>query len=479
MNDHPVETTLEGTPVSSSERIGLGLPKADADTAAGVTRTLARFAANARELEIDDAARHEASRSLISWLGCALGGASHETVDIAVTALRDMDGAGRARLVGRNELVSPMDAALVNGISASVLDFDATQGKLTNIHPSGPVLPALFAFCEGRTIRGEGFLRAYVVGVEIACRVANGVFGICNPGWHVTGACGGLGAATAVGCLLDLDEERMLHALGTAATQASGFRQMYGTMCKSFTPGRVGQNGFLAAHLARRGFTSAEQALEGKTALASVMTATVPAASTVAGLGHAPFEITANIHKPFPCAIVTHAAIDGCLQLRNAHDFEIESVDHVRLAVSPIALELAGNSSPTSGLEAKFSIFHTVALALVKGRVSYRDFSDQTVADAEVISFRSKIRADADDRLSKLQARIEIHLKDGRVLSRSVRHALGSADNPMTDQDLAEKLMDLASGVVSAARAIIDACWKVDRLSDMSELVNLTVPGSP
>jgi 2-methylcitrate dehydratase PrpD len=464
---------------TAPDRVMNGLeesPLPNADAIIGATRALARFAAGSREIEIDEATRHEAARSLISWFGCALGGAGHRTIDIAVATIGDLGSTGNARLVGRSERFAPIDATLINGMSASVLDFDATQGKLTNIHPSGPVLPALLGFCEGKEITGLSFLRAYIVGAEVACRVANDVFGKGNPGWHVTGACGGLGAAAAIGCLLELDEDRMTHALGIAATQASGLREMYGTMCKSFTPGRVAQNGFLGALLASRGYSSAEQAIEGKTGLAHVMTGNVPTASMLSNLGRAPFEIEANIHKPFPCAIVTHAAIDGCLNLLSSHEFSIASIDRVALTVSPVALELAGKPNPSTGLESKFSIQHTVALALVKRRVSYRDFSDQVARDQELKAFRSKIDVSADRAFSKLQAYIEIHLEDGTVLSHRVDDPLGSAGNPMSDEGLEDKLVDLAEGIIPAQniRNLIDACWKVEHLQDISTFLDLT-----
>lgn len=246
-------------------------------------------------------------------------------------------------------------------------------------------------------------------------------------------------------------------------------------MCKSFTPGRVAQNGFLGALLASRGFTSAEQAIEGKAGLARVMTGNAPTASMLSGLGRAPFEIEANIHKPFPCAIVTHAAIDGCLHLRNSHKFKIASVDRVVLTVSPIALELAGNPNPSTGLESKFSLQHTAALALVNGRVSFHDFNDRVAKDEKLKAFRSKIGIRADRALSKLQAHVEIHFDDGTVISDRVQHALGSADNPMSDEGLEEKLIDLAEGIVpvECIRNLIETCWKVERLPDISTFLDL------
>src|SRR6476661_8479460 len=147
---------------------------------ADITRGLAAYVVRSRFEDIPPEVRREGVRSLINFIGCSVAGSRHETVEAAVAALNDLGARGEAAVLGRGERLDPMNAALINGISSAVLDFDATQFKRTNIHPSGPVLPPLLAFMTGRTVSGADFLHAYILAVEVACRLANGIFGSEN-----------------------------------------------------------------------------------------------------------------------------------------------------------------------------------------------------------------------------------------------------------------------------------------------------------
>ena len=185
---------------------------------AAITRGLANYVVASRFEDIPAEVRHEGVRSLVNFIGCAVAGSRHETVEAALAALKDLGASGEAVVLGRSERLDAMNATLVNGISSAVLDFDATQFKRTNIHPSGPVLPPLLAFMNWRSVSGAEFLHAYILAVEVACRLANGIFGEENPGWHVTGATGGVGAAAGIGRLLGLSADKMTAAFGIAAT---------------------------------------------------------------------------------------------------------------------------------------------------------------------------------------------------------------------------------------------------------------------
>ena len=371
---------------------------------AEITRGLAAYVVGSRLEDIPQRVRTEGLRSILTWIGCAIGGCRHATVEMALAGLLPFSAGGQGTLLGRPERLDIMNAALINGMSSIVLDYDATQYKKTNIHPSGPVLPPLVGLAETRVISGAEFLHAYLLGVEVECRLANGVFGTGeNPGWHVTGTVGPVGAAAAAGRLIGLDAKQMGYAFGIAATQAGGLREMYGTMCKSFTPGRAAQNGLLAAILAARGFDSAKAPIEGKKALARVLMNRTAPAELIDKLGEE-FEITFNAYKPFACAIVCHAAIDGCQRLIRQHQFEPQNVGRIELGVASVAIELAGNPEPQTGLASKFSVHHAVALALTYGDVSHHHFTDEIAQDMRLVTLRRKVEVHAEPKLAKGQA---------------------------------------------------------------------------
>lgn len=431
-----------------------------------VTRTLARYLVNSRWPDIPQRVRHEAARALLNFIGCALGGARHETVENALAAVREFAGPPQAGVLGRAERLDILHAALVNGISAHVLDFDDTHARA--IHPSAPVLPALLAYAEWRRITGADLVHAFVLGVEAEERIGLSVFPEhYAAGWHITGTAGVFGAAAAAGKLLGLDEQRMAWALGIAATQSAGLLEMLGTMCKSLHPGRAAQNGLTAALLAAKGFTSSERAIEAPRGFAHVTSTKFDPEIITAGLGER-FELLSNMYKPYACGLVVHAAIDGCIEIVREHGVAPDAIDAVELTVSPLVPRLTGNPAPRTGLEGKFSVFHAASAAIVHGAAGEAQFSDACVRDPRVVALRSRVSARADSAIGKTEARVTIRTRDGRAFERHVEHALGTLARPMSDADLEAKFRGLAQEVLPAAQVeeIIGLCWRVAGLED-------------
>ncbi|HXF75980.1 MAG TPA: MmgE/PrpD family protein, partial [Methylomirabilota bacterium] len=240
-------------------------------------------------------------------------------------------------------------------------DFDDTHLK-TIIHPAGPVASAILALAEYRPVAGRDFQHALILGTEVECRIGNAVYPEhYDAGWHITGTAGVFGAAAAAGRLLGLNEQQMVWALGLAATQPVGLKEMFGTMTKSFHPGRAAQNGLTAALLAARGFTSSNQAIEAKAGWANTLSARRDYREITDRLGES-WEIALNTYKPFACGIVIHPAIDGCTRLCNQYGLTLGQVDRVELGVHPLVLELTGKKAPATGLEGKFSVYFAAAV---------------------------------------------------------------------------------------------------------------------
>lgn len=436
-----------------------------------VTRTLARYVVESHCDEVPDAMKHEARRALLNWLGCAIGTARHETIDRALAAISPFAGQPQAAVFGRSERYDILTAAFLNGMSSHVLDFDDTHEKA--VHPSAPVYPALLALGEWRGISGNDLLHAFVLGVEVECRIALSVFPEhYDRGWHITGTAGVFGAAASTGKLLGLTHQQMTWALGIAATQSSGLREMFGSMCKSFHPGQSARNGLAAALLAERDFTSSDQGIEGTRGFAHVMSTRFDPAIITRDLGRR-FELAYNMYKPYPCGLVIHAVIDGCLELRQEHAPHVDSIERVELRVNPMVLELTGKRTPTTGLEGKFSVFHAAAVSLVRGLAGEAQFADEVVCDPAVVALRQRVTATSDAAVtSYLEAYVRIVMKDGTVLERHVPHALGTLQRPMSDADLEAKFRSLVEPVLPARQVdeVIELCWGVDRLPSIAAL---------
>jgi 2-methylcitrate dehydratase PrpD len=438
---------------------------------AGVTRTLASYVVEAKTDDLPPQVRKETARAFVNWAGCAIGGSHHETLDVAIAALGPFSGPATASVLGRSERLDPLHAALMNGISSHVFDFDDTHLR-TVIHPAGPVASALLAFAEYRPVSGADFVNAFVLGVEVECRIGNAVFPEhYDVGWHITGTTGVFGAAAAIGKLLGLDAQRLTWALGLAATQPVGLREMFGTMTKSFHPGRAAQNGFTAALLAEKGYTSSEHGIEAKRGWANVLSVARNYDEITQGLGER-YELLVNTYKPFACGIVIHPTIDGCIQLRNAEHLTADRIASVALRVHPLVLELTGKRAPQTGLEGKFSVYHAAAIALIEGAGGAPQFSDRAVTDPTVVALRERVSAEIDPGLAADAARLTIALTDGRVLELFVEHAIGSLARPMSDADLDAKFHGLADPILGreGAQQVLDLCWNIERL-DSAALV--------
>jgi 2-methylcitrate dehydratase PrpD len=263
----------------------------------------------------------------------------------------------------------------------------------------------------------------------------------------------------------------MVWALGIAGTQSSGFREMFGTMCKSFHPGRAAQNGLLSAFLAQQNFTSSDRVLEAPRGFAHVMSAARNFEEITADLGEH-FEISLNTYKPFACGIVIHPSIDGAVQLRNAYGLQPGDIEKIELRVAPLVLELTGKKRPRTGLEGKFSVYHSVAVALIDGTAGEQQYSDERVANAEVIALRDKVDARVDSNLRDDEAYVTVVRNDGNRLERHVPYSVGSLQRPMSDEQLDTKFRELCRGIIPERQAdwVLGLCRRFGTVPDASEL---------
>ena len=438
-----------------------------------VTRRLAAYVVSATPADLPAPVRKEAQRTLLNWMGCAVGGSRHETLDAAIAALAPFSGPPQASVLGRAERMDVLHASLMNGISSHVYDFDDTHLK-TVIHPAGPVVSAILALAEHRPVSGTDFLNAMVLGIEVECRIGNAVYPAhYDRGWHITGTAGVFGSAAACGKLLGLTPQQMVWALGIAATQPVGLREMFGSMTKSFHPGRAAQNGLTAALLASRNFTSTDTGIEGKSGWANVLSTARDYGQITDQLGKT-YEISLNTYKPFACGIVIHPAIDACIQLRNQHRLAADQIERIELGVHPLVLELTGKKTPQSGLEAKFSVYFAAAIAIVQGSAGVRDFSDENARNPTIVALRDRVTATVDPAMREEQVRARIVLKDGRTLEKQIDHVVGSLERPLTDADLEAKFMAQVDGVLptAQARTLMNLCWKVETLGRASDLAS-------
>lgn len=419
---------------------------------------------------------HEAHRTFLNWLGCAVGAAQHEAADAALAAVQMLQPAAQASVLGRKEKVDMASAALVNGITSHTFDFDDTHLK-TIIHPAGPVASAVLALAEHLGASGRDVIDALVLGIDVSCRVGNAMYPEhYDRGWHITGSTGTLGAAAACARLLKLDTQKTAMALGIAASQPVGMREQFGTMTKPFHPGGAARAGLMSALLAEHGYTASPKALEAPRGMMQTVSTKNDWNEITGELGQR-FEISFNSYKPFACGIVIHPSIDACAQLR-VQGVTPAQVERIELKVHSLVLELTGKKEPVDGLQAKFSVYHGCAAGLTFGRAAEEEFSDEVVNRADMVALRRKVVATVDDSIDEASADVTAVLTDGRRVHVFVEHAIGSLQNPMTDAMLEAKFQGMADAVLGASQtaALIETCWGVGGASNIRALTALARP---
>ena len=443
-----------------------------------VTQILAKFVATHPSRGWSDAVDHEAHRTFMNWLGCAVGAAQHEAADAALAAVKMLQPAAQASVLGRSDKVDMASAALVNGITSHTFDFDDTHLK-TIIHPAGPVASAVLALAEHTGASGRDVIDALVIGIDVSCRVGNAMYPEhYDRGWHITGSTGTLGAAAACARLLKLDVEKTAMALGIAASQPVGMREQFGTMTKPFHPGGAARAGLMSALLASKGFTASPKALEAPRGMMQTVSTKNDWNEITGELGQR-FEISFNSYKPFACGIVIHPSIDACAQLRG-QGVTPDQVERIELKVHSLVLELTGKKEPADGLQAKFSVYHGCAAGLMFGHAAEDEFSDEVVNRPDMVALRRKVVATVDDAIDEASVDVTAVLKDGRRVHVFVEHAIGSLQNPMTDALLEGKFHGLADPILGAAQTsqLISACWGVGQAANVAALVALAAPGA-
>ena len=440
---------------------------------AGLTRTLAGAAAAVAYEALPGPIRELARQCVLDYFGVALAGAGDELVGILADEMAAAGGVAEASLVGRAARLPVLSAALVNGAASHALDYDDVNLAMPG-HPSVAILPALVALAEARGASGRALIAAFVAGYETACRIGMALApGHYGRGFHATGTVGAFGAAAACAHLLGLDAEATARALGIAGTQAAGLKSQFGTMCKPFHAGKAAQNGLLAARLAARGFSSRADLVECEQGFASTHSRDF---APERALAEPPggFYLRANLFKYHAACYMTHGPIECARQI--AAQAAPDDIAAITLSVNRGSARICNIASPADGLEAKFSLRQTVAMALAGIDTARLDaYSTATATDPALVALRERVALDFRDDCAEAAAELAVTLRDGRTLRASHDAGIPSADIAEQGARLAGKFDALAIPVIGAARAreLQAAIAGLDDLADTAALARL------
>lgn len=438
------------------------------------TRQLAQRVVDTRTERIPEAARVVARQALLDFIGVAVAGAREPLAEILAAEIDAEGGHPQAQLIGLPSRASVRQAALFNGSAGHAHDYDDVHTAMTG-HPTAPVAPAILALAEHLDRSGADLIAAFCAGVDAECVL--GRFAGADHyarGWHATGTLGALGAAAAAARLRNLNVAQTATALGIAGTQAAGLKSQFGTMCKPLHAGHAAATGVDAANLAARGFTSRLDILEADQGFLATQSERGSAEQWQRALAVPAFtqDICFKYHA---ACYLTHSSIEAIRALSERHGLKPKDIADVDIRVDKGHLKVCNIPKPTTGLEAKFSLRLTAAMALSGVNTASIDvFTDELAADDELTALRDRVSVAAHTERNPNSV-VNIRTVDGRIHTEACNVAI-----PMTDLDAQWRKLETKFRALvalrlgdTAADAIIDACRGLDQADSVRPLMKL------
>jgi len=434
---------------------------------------LADYARHECARALPDAVAHHAKRAVIDWFSALFPGIGEAPGPQLMRAHAAEIGHGRSSLPGQRQSAFAPTAAWINGSISHAVEFDDIFRDAV-YHPGCPTISAALAVAEAQGASGADFLRALTIGYEISTRIGVAVQPSHYRFFHTTGTVGCFGSAAATAALLaPAQPEVMRHALATAASLAAGLQQAFRSdaMTKALHAGHAGWVGVTAGQGAASGITGVIDILEGEAGFGKALSDGAQWARATEALGER-YNIQSITQKNHGCCGHTFAAIDAMLDIRQREALSASQIAAIRVETYQTALDVTGNFEPRTAFEAKFSLPYVVAHALLHGAVRLNAFEPGRLQDADIRSLMARTRLVADPQLSagfpaQRAARIVVTLHDGRVIEQFAPCRKGDPEAPLSDADLEDKFLELASPVLgdAPARQLLAQLWQLERLS--------------
>jgi 2-methylcitrate dehydratase PrpD len=408
----------------------------------GATQSIGRFLASTKAEDIPSEVFVSAKRNLIDTLGVGIGSSRVPLAKILSAGLPGKKE-GEACLWNGRGRAGALDAAWANGTLAHALDFDDGGVAPTPMHPSSPVLPAVWALCESRNLSGRDALAAYIVGVEVECKIASAIsLSHYDHGWHATAVLGVLGAAAATSWLAGLSQERSCTALGIASSMAGGLRANFGTMTKPLHAGLAARNGLMATMLAEAGWSANQNILETERGFFEVFQC--GELREIENLGK-PFHFSSPgvSIKRFPTCSATHLCIEALLGLKQEHRIDAKKVERIECGIQRLAYEVLGKKPEVHSPEqARFSLHFAMAAVLLEGEIELSYFTPNFISREDIQSLMKKVRVFIHLELRDLESKskafgeVTVYFNDGSSISKRESRVRGRAPLILSDTDV-------------------------------------------
>ena len=440
----------------------------------GLTEQLAQWSNELTLEQVPESAQVNAKHCLLDWLGVTIAGAQDDLVGI-LHDTANMEGLGsQASLIGRGQTASASQAALINGAAGHALDYDDVV-RIFRGHPTAPVAPSVLAIAERDGCSGADFMLALITGIEVESRIG-GYMGDRHylTGWHATGTTGHFGSAAGASKLLKLDTATTANALGISGTQAAGLKANFGTMCKPLHAGKAAMNGLLSAEWAKRGFTSRQNIVERVDGFGENFEGECNVDIALEGLGEK-FHLTDLLFKYHAACYGVHSPIECAKRISKNPAFNTERVTKIEVRHAARLKGMCDQPKPETGLEIKFSLYMTTAMALAgldTGRLDV--YSSETAQKEDLIELRDKVTLIAEDTFTPNQSEVIVHQDDGTIIRETDDLAKPNRDLSGQWEKLSSKFRALAVPLVGEKNAdsTIASVWNLENQTSLSSVIS-------
>ena len=445
-----------------------------------VTDTLARFVTETDFASISDQTRANAKMHILDTLGVALAGSKSAVADIAVDYCKKLGASNEASIWGTKAKASASTAAFANGLLSHALDYDDWEAFIHVGHPSSMLVGAAVPMAEHLGASGKDLLKAYVLAMEVICKLAANSPNLHDRGFHSTPVFGSLGAAVACGSLLKLDAAKLKAALGIAASAAGGIHRQQGSMVKPFHAGNSARNGAEAALLAGNGFTADAAIFEAPRGFCDTFfgPGTCDYAKMVENLGTPYYLETPGMGlKWHPCSAPQFLAADAALHLKHDHKINFADIAKIEVSIPPLRYQRHYAPEVKTGLRGKFAINYVVAMAFLDGKLEIATFTDAKVGQPQVQEALSKVKVIIDESIPEPgpYCPVSVELKNGTRHSYTAKIAKGDPRNPMTEAEVMRKFRGNAGLAISEKQteAVISAVTQLESVDNVKTIVEL------
>ncbi|WP_259340641.1 MmgE/PrpD family protein [Staphylococcus gallinarum] len=391
--------------------------------------------------------RYAAQKGLIDCIATAYATKDNEAIIQLIQMLKVEHGGGQYPVIGYEQRLKAREATLVNGYILHYLDYDDVHSDVRG-HATSVIIPTLLAVSNQTKRSYDRFLESYIIGIEVAARIGRTIGSKhYEKGWHTSATIGIVGATVASAYYLELDIESIANAIGIAITEMSGLRAQFGTDVKPLHIGLAAQKAYMAVRY------SQSKVINGHKDMLPALF------DTYSELCYTPESLIKGIKeswaivnpglwfKLYPCCSANYHAIDAVLMLQNKHSIIVQDIELINVIFPTHGDAALKFKKPVNGLEGRFSVEYVIATLLYNDQLTLEDFCENTI-NTQIQRIMTKVQRIYNDEIvpeanalpKGRYTIVEIVTKEGDIFRERVDAPKGSPNNPLTIEELVEKL---------------------------------------